>query len=134
LKGRKFILRIDNQAIATIASLGKQDGCKDKTMQGWLSYLNEFQFDLKHIDGTKNIGADIMSRVQSVVTLVSGSQSSNTGTSENFMSQTSITAKPQNPITENAENAPRAQIHVFYQNRGRLLLPKPIRCKSSSFL
>lgn len=69
-RGRHFTLRIDNQAIATLASLANQDNCRDKALHGWMSLLHEFSFDVKHIRGVDNVGADAMSRNQ-MVTVVS---------------------------------------------------------------
>lgn len=66
LRHRQFDLRMDNAAIATLLDAENGKSSNDKTLDGWIAAIREFDFKVIPIKGKDNTMADILSRVQMV--------------------------------------------------------------------
>lgn len=58
LKGHSFTVWTDENPLTYIMTKPRLDTCE----QRWISKLAPYTFDLKHIPGTKNVVADVLSR------------------------------------------------------------------------
>lgn len=62
LADRPFVLRTDNQALATILKLGN----KNSHTEWWKLRLSQFDYTIEHVRGTQDLCADFLSPVCSV--------------------------------------------------------------------
>jgi len=77
LGARHFLLRIDNEAIATLLQAQNGKLPEDKILANWIVGLQQFNFDCKPIKGTENVVADYMSRIQNINTIPTTGNSQN---------------------------------------------------------
>ena len=59
LTGRQFVLQTDHRPLTFL----KESKTKNNRLLRWALAIQEFQFTVKHIEGTKNVLADLLSRV-----------------------------------------------------------------------
>jgi hypothetical protein len=66
LMRRFFTLHTDAESLTYIFNSMDKPNAKDSTLAGWLSMLADFSFQVFHIEGERNVLADLCSRVQNV--------------------------------------------------------------------
>jgi hypothetical protein len=68
LLGNKFFkLHTDSKALTEMIKSLERPNTKHLVLTGWLSVIADFNFEVHHIEGKKNVLPDLLSRVQKIV-------------------------------------------------------------------